>query len=50
MESCNQGVLGNSSGKFGAVIGSKWRGINLMRGPPIGGKRKPTTPSHQIKQ
>ena len=34
MGTINQGILGGFSGKVGAVIGSSWKGISVMRGIP----------------
>jgi len=34
MGTIKQGVLGGFSGKVGSVIGSSWKGINVMRGIP----------------
>jgi hypothetical protein len=41
MGTFKQGILGSFSGKVGTVIGTKWRGISVMRGLPTGRKRKP---------
>lgn len=41
MGTFKQGILGSFSGKVGTVIGTKWRGISVMRGLPTGRKGKP---------
>jgi len=40
MATLNQGILGGFSGKVGAVVGSNWRGKNVLRSAP----RKSTKP------
>ena len=37
-----QGILGGFSGKVGTVIGSSWKGIQVMRGRSTGRKGSPT--------
>jgi Family of unknown function (DUF6266) len=40
MGTFKNGILGHFSGKVGAVIGSRWRGISVMKGLITTGKRK----------
>ena len=42
MGTIKQGILGGFSGKVGTVIGSSWRGIQVMRGLSTGRKGSPT--------
>lgn len=42
MATFNKGILGGFSGKVGNVVGSKWRGKNVMRSVPQRGKYTPS--------
>ena len=42
MATYNQGLLGGFSGKVGPVVGSTWRGQQVMRSKPKKSKRPPT--------
>ena len=44
MGTFNKGILGGFSGKVGTVIGSNWRGLNVMRSLP---KKSNTNPSQK---
>ncbi|APZ47433.1 hypothetical protein BW723_14565 [Polaribacter reichenbachii] len=43
MATFEKGILGGFSGKVGNVVGSRWRGKNIMRSLPQRGKYTPTT-------
>ncbi|QZE15279.1 hypothetical protein K4L44_05450 [Halosquirtibacter laminarini] len=45
MGTINKGILGGFSGKVGSVIGSSWKGIQVMRSLPTASKRKKSSKS-----
>ncbi|SDR95929.1 hypothetical protein SAMN05216503_1518 [Polaribacter sp. KT25b] len=47
MATFEKGILGGFSGKVGNVVGSKWRGKNVMRSLPQRGKYTPTEKQEQ---
>ncbi|MHA7944280.1 DUF6266 family protein [Formosa sp. 3Alg 14/1] len=46
MATLNQGILGGFSGKVGPVVGSNWRGKNVLRSAPTK-STKPISPAQQ---
>lgn len=48
MAKINQGILGGFSGKIGSVVGSTWRGKNIIRSAPSVSEKPPS--AAQLKQ
>ncbi len=50
MSTINQGILGGFSGRTGAVVGSSWRGIAIMRARPQIKKNRQATANQLVQR
>ena len=50
MATFEKGILGGFSGKVGNVVGSRWRGKNVMRSLPQRGKYTPSEKQEEQRQ
>ncbi len=50
MATFEKGILGGFSGKVGNVVGSRWRGKNIMRSLPQRGKYTPSTKQEEQRE